>query len=254
MASDDRELLLYPRHVFVRTNSSAYSDNAEVNSKIRDIIGTIYSAVLHLPKPVRRVCIVQIAAFMGWFPYLFYSTTYVAEVMAQEIGAEPDPDVATRAGSLALLIYSFVAIIAGTLLPYLAARDRRLLRPDKQGKGAAKGARGKGGKGRGAVIVRNPLSGRRGAGSGEDTDEDGREVGRDSEESEEEEERDVEMERIREMVREWKLEAARQGRPLKLPTSECVLPSGTLRRLQRRKRQAKASSEGQDVTAERDVC
>lgn len=50
---------------------------------------------------------VQIAAFMGWFPYLFYSTTYVAEVMAHELGHEPDIDKATRAGSLALLIYSF---------------------------------------------------------------------------------------------------------------------------------------------------
>lgn len=43
---------------------------------------------------------------MGWFPYLFYSTTYVAEVMANELGHEPDIDKATRAGSFALLIYS----------------------------------------------------------------------------------------------------------------------------------------------------
>lgn len=44
---------------------------------------------------------------MGWFPYLFYSTTYVAEVMAKELHHKPDIDRATRAGSLALLIYSF---------------------------------------------------------------------------------------------------------------------------------------------------
>lgn len=31
------------------------------------------------------------------------------------------------------------------------------------------------------------------------------------------------MEKIRAMVREWKAEAARHGRPLKLPTSECVI-------------------------------
>lgn len=76
-------------------------------SKVSDVVGTIYEAAIHLPKPVRRVCIVQIAAFMGWFPYLFYSTTYVAEVMAIELGHQPDRDAATRAGSLALLIYSF---------------------------------------------------------------------------------------------------------------------------------------------------
>jgi len=44
---------------------------------------------------------------MGWFPYLFYSTTWVAEVMATEIGKDPNVDDATRAGVLALLIYSF---------------------------------------------------------------------------------------------------------------------------------------------------
>lgn len=38
-------------------------------------------------------------------------------------------------------------------------------------------------------------------------------------------EEDAELERIREMVKQWKAEAARQGRPLKLPTSRClVLP------------------------------
>jgi solute carrier family 45 protein 1/2/4 len=153
---------------------------------------------------------------MGWFPYLFYSTTYVAEVMAQEIGAEPDPDVATRAGSLALLIYSFVAIIAGTLLPYLAARDRRLLRPDKNGKDGKNGKNGKAARSGRVQIVRNPLAGR------DANQEEGESDGEDSESGDSEEEaRDVEMERIREMVREWKMEAARQGRPLKLPTSMC---------------------------------
>lgn len=118
---------------------------------------------------------------MGWFPYLFYSTLYVAEVMAEELGYEPDVDRATRAGSLALLIYSFVAIAAGTLLPYLNARDRRLLKPVSE-------------------------KSRR---TNEDEDSD--------------DEDDAELERIRGMVREWKAEAQRAGRPLKLPTSKSDL-------------------------------
>jgi solute carrier family 45 protein 1/2/4 len=135
---------------------------------------------------------------MGWFPYLFYSTTYVAEVMRNELGHAPDIDEATRAGSLALLIYSFgesshvlpyttskltdvVAIIAGTLLPYLAARDRRLLKPT------------------------------------------GHKTTSQVDEDDSDEEEDVEMDKIREMVRGWKAEAARHGRPLKLPTSESIM-------------------------------
>lgn len=68
-----------------------------------------------------------------------------------------------------------MAIVAGTVLPYLNARDRRLLKPSAQRH-------------------------------------------HDVDDSDDEEE-DVELERIREMVREWKAEAARHGRPLKLPRS-----------------------------------
>jgi hypothetical protein len=67
-----------------------------------------------------------------------------------------------------------VAIVAGTLLPYLNARDRRLLKPAHEEEEAA-----------------------------DEDDED-----------------DADMERIRELVRQWKAEAARHGRPLKLPRSE----------------------------------
>ncbi|KAF8138444.1 hypothetical protein EV363DRAFT_1393899 [Boletus edulis] len=74
-----------------------------------------------------RVCFVQIFAFMGWFPFLFYSTTYVGQVMAHQLDQEPDIEVATRTGEFAMLLYSIVAVIAGIVLPYLTRRDPRLL-------------------------------------------------------------------------------------------------------------------------------
>lgn len=98
---------------------------------------------------------------------------------------------------LSILLYKFaqlptpfdqkktVAIIAGTLLPYLAARDRRLLKPTSEKLRD------------GEIEIEN---------------------------EDEEDEEHVEMERIREMVQQWKAEAAREGRPLKLPTSKLQLP------------------------------
>jgi solute carrier family 45 protein 1/2/4 len=65
--------------------------------------------------------------------------------------------------------------VAGTILPYLAARDHRLLKPESE------------------------------KNDGDSDDED---------------EEDRELVRIQEMVREWKAEAAREGRPLRLPTSK----------------------------------
>ncbi|KAG8900774.1 hypothetical protein FRB99_005764 [Tulasnella sp. 403] len=146
----------------------------ESRSPMGDAARNIIRAVSTLPRPVRRVCYVQVCAFMGWFPFLFYSTTWVGEVMAYELDKDPDPDVATRAGEFALLIYSIVAVLAGTALPYLAASDARLLKQ----------------------IDR---------------------------EIEDEEAVSDELKKIREMVRQWKLEAARQGKPLKLPTMPFML-------------------------------
>lgn len=98
----------------------------------REIWNNIYIAVIALPEPVRRVCYVQIFAFMGWFPFLFYSTTYVGQIMAQQYDKEPDNELATRTGALALLIHSIVAIVAGIVLPHLARRDVRLLAPSDE--------------------------------------------------------------------------------------------------------------------------
>ncbi|KAJ2985714.1 hypothetical protein NUW54_g10059 [Trametes sanguinea] len=135
----------------------------EKGNSMREVFKGIYTTILSLPKPIRRVCYVQVFAFMGWFPFLFYSTTYIGQVMAYELDREPDHDLATRTGAFAMLLYSIVAVAAGTLLPHLTRRDTRLL--------AHEG----------------------------DEDE------------------DAELARLRAQVREWRAEAARHGKPLRLP-------------------------------------
>ncbi|KIL00599.1 hypothetical protein PAXRUDRAFT_8078 [Paxillus rubicundulus Ve08.2h10] len=97
------------------------------HNKLNDVLENIYAAITTLPEPIRRVCFVQLFAFMGWFPFLFYSTTYVGQIMAYQLGREPDLEIATRTGEFAMLLYSIVAVIAGVVLPELARRDPRLL-------------------------------------------------------------------------------------------------------------------------------
>ncbi|KAG6854846.1 hypothetical protein C0991_012036 [Blastosporella zonata] len=147
----------------------ARQESYKKQNKMKDVLFSIHSAIVTLPKPVRRVCYVQLFAFMGWFPFLFYSTTYMGQVMAYELGREPDADYATRTGEFAMLLYSIVGVATGVLLPHLASRDRRLL--------AHK----------------------------EDVDE------------------DAELTRLRQTVREWRADAARQGKPLRLPIMPFLL-------------------------------
>lgn len=142
------------------------------------------------------------------FPFLFYSTTWVLEVMKEEQRRQGkggvDKDAGARAGSLAMLFYSIgassparprsfvpsvradmrcrplpVAVIAGTVLPYLAERDRRLLAPDAD----------------------------------DDDDDD------------DETEQEREFRRIKSMVEVWKREAKRdpKGKPVRLPTMPFML-------------------------------
>ena len=48
------------------------ADRENAYSGMGEAIGNIARAISTLPRPVRRVCYVQVCAFMGWFPFLFY--------------------------------------------------------------------------------------------------------------------------------------------------------------------------------------
>ncbi|KAI9280262.1 hypothetical protein BC943DRAFT_146807 [Umbelopsis sp. AD052] len=87
-------------------------------------LAAIGHSIWTLPAPVQRVCNVQFFAWMGWFPFLFYSTTWVAEIYSesalQDDGGDPTEDKvgqATRAGSFAFLIYSLVSLGTSLFLP-----------------------------------------------------------------------------------------------------------------------------------------
>ena len=88
----------------------------------------ITTNIWNLPKPIRRICNVQFFAWIGWFPFLFYSTTWVAEIYDQNAiqngagdGSEDSLGQATRAGSFAFLIYSIISLAASFILPWIVA-------------------------------------------------------------------------------------------------------------------------------------
>ncbi|KAI9260492.1 major facilitator superfamily domain-containing protein [Phascolomyces articulosus] len=89
----------------------------------------ITTNIWNLPKPIRRICNVQFFAWIGWFPFLFYSTTWVAEIYDQNAipngGSSTDGEdtmgQATRAGSFAFLVYSIVSLAASFIIPWMVA-------------------------------------------------------------------------------------------------------------------------------------
>ncbi|KAJ1994700.1 hypothetical protein H4R33_000123 [Dimargaris cristalligena] len=95
---------------------------------LRQITTNIIRAFWRLPLPLQQVCNVQFFAWMGWFPVLFYSTTWVVEVITRSYpgGSVPadDPeffDRATRAGSFALFLWSVASFLASIVLPWFVS-------------------------------------------------------------------------------------------------------------------------------------
>ncbi|KAJ5689565.1 hypothetical protein N7462_003957 [Penicillium macrosclerotiorum] len=87
----------------------------------------VFKSIQNLPPQIARVCEVQVAAWVGWFPFLFYSTTYVGQLYVNPIFAD-HPDMsgdqidkiwedATRIGTSALLIYAIISFLANILMP-----------------------------------------------------------------------------------------------------------------------------------------
>ncbi|KAI9283402.1 major facilitator superfamily domain-containing protein [Sporodiniella umbellata] len=102
------------------------------------LFGDIFKNIWNLPTPIQRICNVQFFAWIGWFPFLFYSTTWVAEIYTNSMleGANPPKDPvgqATRAGSFAFLVYSLVSLFSSFFIPIIVhssdeSESQRILR------------------------------------------------------------------------------------------------------------------------------
>lgn len=83
----------------------------------------ILKTTLNLPDRIQAICWIQFWAWIGWFPFLFYSTTWVGEVYFRyhpESRASKDTlgDVG-RVGSLSLVVFSIVTFIGSIGLPWV---------------------------------------------------------------------------------------------------------------------------------------
>ena len=88
-------------------------------------------SIRKLPTQISRVCQVQFVAWIGWFPFLFYITTYIGEIYTEPFfesnphlsEAETDAlwERGTRLGTRALLVYALTTFSSSVVLPFLVA-------------------------------------------------------------------------------------------------------------------------------------
>jgi solute carrier family 45 protein 1/2/4 len=98
------------------------------NSKPQSTIGVlrqIYTTVRHLPPRIEAICWAQFWSWIGWFPFLFYSTTWIGETyfrydVPQDAKQSKDAlGEMGRIGSTSLVLYSLITCTGAFVLPLL---------------------------------------------------------------------------------------------------------------------------------------
>ncbi|KAL2376606.1 hypothetical protein RJ035_007927, partial [Blastomyces gilchristii] len=102
----------------------------------------VFQSIRNLPPQIRKVCEIQLFAWIGWFPFLFYITTYIGQLYVNPIFEEhphlspEDIDeawvTATRVGTFALLVYAIISFAASIILPLLVVPTYRPSLPSRK--------------------------------------------------------------------------------------------------------------------------
>jgi solute carrier family 45 protein 1/2/4 len=106
--------------VFVSDGKMAESKSKTAVAMVKDL----YTTMRTLPPRISAICWVQFWSWIGWFPFLFYGSTWVGEIYLrydapQDASSDALSDVG-RVGSRALIVFSFVSFGLSIILPYLA--------------------------------------------------------------------------------------------------------------------------------------
>ncbi|KAL5612331.1 hypothetical protein BROUX41_000135 [Berkeleyomyces rouxiae] len=88
------------------------------------VVHQIWSTLLNLPPRIQAICWAQFWAWIGWFPFQFYSTTWVGEIYFRydaPVSAKTGDSLGDigRIGSKALVMYSTVTFLGAWLLPLI---------------------------------------------------------------------------------------------------------------------------------------
>ncbi|KAL4897703.1 hypothetical protein BDV59DRAFT_48841 [Aspergillus ambiguus] len=88
------------------------------------VLSQLVKTTMDLPPRIQAICWAQFWAWIGWFPFLFYSTTWVGETYFRyevpKNATQPSDMLGEvgRVGSLSLVVFSSITFIGSVLLPF----------------------------------------------------------------------------------------------------------------------------------------
>ena len=112
----------------IRERNASFEPPPAKGTGLIALMKQIFNSIRRLPPQTRKVCEVQFFAWIGFFPQLFYSSSFVGDVYVQKFleekpnmtSAEIDAlyEKATRVGTFALLIYAITSLTTNVLVPF----------------------------------------------------------------------------------------------------------------------------------------
>ena len=109
-----------------------YGPPDENNGGVIGFFKETFKSIKRLQPQVRKVCQVQLANWIAWFPFLYYITTFIGQLYVNPYLEEnerhhnlTDGDIddlwqeGTRIGTFTLLIYAITSFTANVILPFL---------------------------------------------------------------------------------------------------------------------------------------
>lgn len=96
----------------------------------------MYKSISRLPPQIKKVCVTQFLAWIGWFPFLFYTTNFIGNIYVDPyLRREPDMTPGrrdelwlegTRVATFALMIFACVTLFFSIVLPLVIQQTPRL--------------------------------------------------------------------------------------------------------------------------------
>ncbi|EKD19295.1 uncharacterized protein L3040_009265 [Drepanopeziza brunnea f. sp. 'multigermtubi'] len=102
----------------------AGKDDQGPSKGLVQIISHIFQAATTLPPRIQAICNIQLWSGIGWFPFMFYSTTFVGEIyfrydVPQDFKKSKDAlGEIGRIGSFSLVLFSFVTFVGALVIPF----------------------------------------------------------------------------------------------------------------------------------------
>lgn len=108
--------------VLVKNNAKGEKDGGG-REGIVDVLRHIYHTFRHVPDRIQAICMVQFWSWIGWFPFLFYGSTWVGEIyLRHEAPASNDSNALNdvgRHGSMSMIVWSIISFAASIVLPWI---------------------------------------------------------------------------------------------------------------------------------------